>query len=192
MLDAPGQTVRIPAGTPVSTVAADGGPVEFVTIEAALARPVTLRWVVDGDETDGGRITSTVPTRSTEGSWIELVLGEGGPNALVRIELEIDPGQAFGTGHHETTAVCLEALDAIPLDGRTVLDVGTGSGVLAIATARAGITAGCTANRRPRHDAPPGRGELARLAPDRGRGPRRRRRGAARARAARPRPRCRW
>jgi hypothetical protein len=92
MLDAPGQTVRIPAGTPVSTVAADGGPVEFVTAEAALARPVTLRWVVDGDETDGGRITSTVPTRSTEGSWIELVLGEGGPNALVRIELEIDPG----------------------------------------------------------------------------------------------------
>jgi hypothetical protein len=91
MLDAPGQTVRVPAGTPVSTVAADGGPVEFVTVEAAVARPVELRWVVDGDETDGGRISSTVPVRATEGSWIELVLGEGGPNTLVRIELDIDP-----------------------------------------------------------------------------------------------------
>lgn len=94
LLDAPGQTVRIPAGTPVSTVAGDSGPVEFVTVEPAVARPVSLRWAVDADETDGGRVTSTVRAREAEGSWVELVLGEGGPNALVRVELEIDPAGA--------------------------------------------------------------------------------------------------
>ncbi|MGH3761488.1 putative baseplate assembly protein [Actinophytocola sp.] len=93
MLDAPGQTVRIPAGTPVSTVAGEGGPVEFLTVEQATARPISLRWVVDSvnaaDETESGRARSTVPARQTEGSWVELVLGEGGPNSLVRVELDV-------------------------------------------------------------------------------------------------------
>lgn len=53
-------------------------------------------------------------------------------------ELLIDPGQAFGTGHHETTLGCLEALDRVPLNGRTLLDVGTGTGILAIAAATGG------------------------------------------------------
>jgi ribosomal protein L11 methyltransferase len=53
-------------------------------------------------------------------------------------ELVIDPGQAFGTGHHETTVSCLRALDDATLAGRRVLDLGTGTAVLAIAAARRG------------------------------------------------------
>ena len=56
------------------------------------------------------------------------------------IALVLDPGMAFGTGLHPTTQQCLEALSKIPLDGRSVLDVGTGSGILAIAAAKRGAS----------------------------------------------------
>jgi ribosomal protein L11 methyltransferase len=52
-----------------------------------------------------------------------------------RIVIEIDPGMAFGTGTHETTRMCLEAIEAFWKGGH-LLDVGTGTGILAIAAAR--------------------------------------------------------
>ena len=50
----------------------------------------------------------------------------------------LDPGLAFGTGHHPTTALCLEWLDGQDLTGKTLLDFGCGSGILAIAALRLG------------------------------------------------------
>jgi ribosomal protein L11 methyltransferase len=55
--------------------------------------------------------------------------------------IELDPGLAFGTGTHPTTALCLEWLDSAPLHGRFVVDYGCGSGVLAIAALKLGAAA---------------------------------------------------
>jgi ribosomal protein L11 methyltransferase len=60
------------------------------------------------------------------------------PDGQEKFPVQIDPGLAFGTGLHPTTRLCLSGLDRLlPVEG--VLDVGCGTGVLALAAARAGV-----------------------------------------------------
>ncbi len=62
---------------------------------------------------------------------------EASPDDIV---IELDPGSAFGTGTHPTTAMCLRELETLVKGGMRIFDVGTGSGVLSIAAAKLGAT----------------------------------------------------
>ncbi|MEO6890553.1 MAG: 50S ribosomal protein L11 methyltransferase [Ktedonobacteraceae bacterium] len=65
-------------------------------------------------------------------SWREYTPGAG------EVVLTLDPGMAFGTGLHPTTRLCLEQVELRTRPGMQVLDVGTGSGILALAAAKLG------------------------------------------------------
>lgn len=67
-------------------------------------------------------------------SWREYV------PAANEVVLELDPGMAFGTGLHPTTRLCLEQVERRALSGMRVIDVGTGSGILALAAAKLGVS----------------------------------------------------
>ena len=75
------------------------------------------------------------PMRFGDRLWICPGESTADADAIV---VRLDPGLAFGTGTHATTAMCLEWLDSIDLEGCTVLDYGCGSGVLAIAALKLG------------------------------------------------------
>jgi ribosomal protein L11 methyltransferase len=65
------------------------------------------------------------------------------------VAVELDPGLAFGTGRHPTTALCLRWLDGADLIGKTVIDFGCGSGILAICALRLGASRAVAVDRDP-------------------------------------------
>lgn len=66
-------------------------------------------------------------------SWRTYASNPARPDEVI---LELDPGQAFGTGLHPTTQLCVEALERLVRPGMRVLDLGTGTGILALAAAK--------------------------------------------------------
>jgi ribosomal protein L11 methyltransferase len=76
------------------------------------------------------------PMRFGQRLWV-CPTGQTPPDPTA-VNIRLDPGLAFGTGTHPTTALCLEWLDRADLSGKTVLDYGCGSGILAIAAAKLG------------------------------------------------------
>lgn len=84
---------------------------------------ITPSWHVKSDETGNFDAPTAAPTE---------------PPTAPRHRLIVDPGLAFGTGSHPTTQLCLEWLDQAAIEGRSMIDYGCGSGILAIAAARLG------------------------------------------------------
>ena len=78
------------------------------------------------------------PIRVTDRMWIVPSWHEAPDGEAINIEL--DPGMAFGTGSHPTTRLCLEWLCEVVTPGATVLDYGCGSGILGIAAVRLGAS----------------------------------------------------
>lgn len=92
------------------------------------------------EETDWVRQTQAdfAPTHYGDGLWVTPHWSDAPAEAKTIVR--IDPGLAFGTGQHETTALCLDWLDAQSLTDLQVLDVGCGSGILALAALMKGAS----------------------------------------------------
>ena len=96
---------------------------------------LTLEWLEDRDW-ERAWMDQYRPMRFGRRLWIRPTGFEvEQPDAVI---VDLDPGLAFGTGTHPTTALCLEWLDGQDLHGRTLVDFGCGSGVLAIAALKLG------------------------------------------------------
>lgn len=137
---APGET-RVWPTTRLSALFADD--TDLAPLHAALApfltRSEQASWEV-----------GTLADRVWERVWLEhfrplrfghrlwICPSSDSPPDPAATNIFLDPGLAFGTGAHPTTALCLEWLDAAELEGTEVIDYGCGSGILAIAAAKLG------------------------------------------------------
>ncbi len=101
-------------------------------IESALAAPVELiKQAVQDQDWQKKWMQNLQPIQFSERLWVcPSWLTHPDPFA---INIQLDPGLAFGTGTHPTTELCLQWLANCPLQHKTVLDFGCGSGILAIA-----------------------------------------------------------
>jgi ribosomal protein L11 methyltransferase len=105
-------------------------------VEALADRPWEREWLKD-----------FVPMRFGRRLWV--CPGDHEIEDSGAVVIDLDPGLAFGTGTHPTTAMCLEWLDSLPLQDKSVLDFGCGSGILALAALKLGCTAATATDNDP-------------------------------------------
>ena len=101
---------------------------ESATLHAVEPRDWERVWLQDWKSLRFGRRLWVCPTVDE---------APADPQAVV---VRLDPGLAFGTGTHPTTALCLQLLDALPLAGRSMIDYGCGSGILGVAALKLGAS----------------------------------------------------
>ena len=112
------------------------GRARVESLRAALGRELSLASVDDADWENGWRrYFAPIPV----GKKLLIVPEWENPDADGRSVVRIEPGIGFGTGSHETTRLCLTAMDEMDISGKRVLDLGCGSGILAIAA----LSLGC-------------------------------------------------
>lgn len=137
---APGET---PLWSDTKITALFDADANFAALRADLRKTLSLQ------ELPPNHI-ETLADRAWEREWLRdfgpmqfgrrlwVVPGDEKAPSADAIVVRLDPGLAFGTGTHATTALCLEWLDGIDVIGKTVLDFGCGSGILSVAACKLG------------------------------------------------------
>ncbi len=128
-------TALFPAGTPQ-----DGLLAALESIDPRVALDTAQFRDVADQDWERAWMDQYAPMQFGTRTWIvprehALPVEAGTPDAAV---IRLDPGLAFGSGTHPTTALCLAWLDGLDLAGKAVLDVGCGSGILALAALKLG------------------------------------------------------
>lgn len=125
-----GQVEETITALKASADAGDYEAIDFGTLATTIKMEDDSRWKDKWKEYfKPSKVGEKIVVKPT---WEEY---ESAPEDLV---IEIDPGVAFGTGTHETTSLCIKMLEKYTKSGDQVLDVGCGSGILAIAAALLG------------------------------------------------------
>lgn len=137
----PGET---PLWQNVVLTALFGGDADLSSIKAALPRTL----LAENSKSEVSRLEDREWTRVWMDEFAPIQMGPrlwicpswAEPPAEALVNVMLDPGLAFGTGTHATTAMCLGALDAAVSGGESVVDYGCGSGILAIAALKLGAS----------------------------------------------------